>query len=136
MRGSAFKRCSCKDPNTGKELGARCPDVDNRRHGTWGYVAWLDTSAGRRQLKRFGFDRKSDADAVLHALDDLIRLAAGGAGGTTRIGDLIVAKTMRGGQRPAKADVERRLGAGAPLDRSITSGVAGRLAGRDAEDPP
>lgn len=132
MKGSAFKRCSCKDPNTGKELGVRCPDLDSRRHGTWGYVVWLDTSTGRRQLKRFGFDRKSDGDAVLQAIDELVRLADGDADVRVRIGDLIVAKTMRGGQLPAKADVERRLGAGAPLERSITVAewLDGWLAGK------
>jgi hypothetical protein len=33
--GSTFKRCYCKDPATGRELGTACPDLAKRRHGTW-----------------------------------------------------------------------------------------------------
>src|SRR4051794_13216232 len=35
MKGSTFKRCGCRDPETGKQLGSRCPRLRRRTHGKW-----------------------------------------------------------------------------------------------------
>jgi hypothetical protein len=122
LKGSTFKRCACKDPATGRELGTACPRLDERRHGSWGYAVWLDTTAGRRRLKRLGFDRKADAAAILHRIDELVVLAGDDHGVGDRIGDLVVAKTKRGGQLPTPDELSTRLGAGGSLERSITVG--------------
>jgi integrase len=108
--GSTFKRCFCKDPETGKELGADCPDLAKRRHGTWNYKIRLDTSTGRRQLKRSGFGRETDASGQLDKVRDLVKLAAADERARAKIGDLIFAKSARGGELPAVDDVRRRLG--------------------------
>ena len=36
--GSTFKRCGCRDPRTGRQLGRRCPHLRGRGHGSW-YLA-------------------------------------------------------------------------------------------------
>ncbi len=59
--GSTYKRCGCTDPDTGRQLGAACPDLRKRHHGTWCYEVRIDTTGGRRKLKRSGFGNESDA---------------------------------------------------------------------------
>lgn len=65
-RGRVYRRCSCRD-TTGKQLGARCPDLTNRRHGRWAFAVDLPTLDHRRKtLRRCGFPTKADAHAALH----------------------------------------------------------------------
>jgi hypothetical protein len=33
-RGRVYRRCACRD-DTGKQIGARCPGLSQRRHGRW-----------------------------------------------------------------------------------------------------
>ncbi len=136
--GSTFKRCGCTDPVTGKQLAAKCPDLDKRHHGTWCYRVRLDTTSGRRQLFRSGFTREADARARLREIADLIKLAGDDAKACRKIGDMIAAKTTRGGQLPAVEDIRRRLGLRRELDASETFGeawavwLAGRRKARDS----
>ena len=58
---STPKRCNCKDAN-GKELGRTCPKLSGRHHGTVGYTTRIPTTSGVRELRRFGFATKSEAD--------------------------------------------------------------------------
>ncbi len=130
--GSTFKRCGCTNPVTGKQLGAKCPDLEKRHHGTWCYRVRLDTTSGRRQLFRSGFARESDARAVLGQITDLVKLAGDDAKACRKIGDMIAGKTTRGGQLPTVEDVRRRLGLHRELDASETFGEVWEawLAGR------
>jgi len=136
--GSTFKRCGCTDPVTGKQLAAKCPDLDKRRHGTWCYRVRLDTTSGRRQLFRSGFARETDAKAVLDQITELVKLAGDDAKACRKIGDMIADKTTRGGQLPDVRDVQRRLGLRRELDASETFGeawaawLAGRRKARDS----
>lgn len=71
-------------------------------------------------------------------VDDLIRLAASDDALERKIGDLIWARTKRGGQLPAVDDVRRRLGLRRDLAASETTGewletwLAGKRAKRDS----
>ena len=65
---------------------------------------------GVRELRRFGFATKGDAEAAARHVWELIALAAADTGTQQRIGDLIFEKTARGGELPAVEDVRRRLG--------------------------
>ena len=68
-RGSVFRRCGCRDQATGRLLGARCPGLSSRRHGTWYFSAELPSPAGdRRRVRRGGFATKAAAVAALEAL--------------------------------------------------------------------
>jgi hypothetical protein len=53
--GRAGPRCGCKDPETGRQLGERCPDLRKRHRGTWAIEVRIDTSKGRRELHRAGY---------------------------------------------------------------------------------
>jgi integrase len=111
--GATFKRCYCKDPETGKELGAACPDLGKRAHdrGIWSYKIRLDvTGKDGRQLKRGGFDRETDASNALDKVRDLVKLAGDDERARRKIGDMIFEKSARGGELPAVEDVRRRLG--------------------------
>jgi len=138
VNGSTYKRCGCTDPATGRQLGAACPDLRRRHHGTWCYEIRLDTTGGRRKVKRSGFSRESEARGVLGQIGDLIKLAGDDAKSRQKIGDMITEKSTRGGQLPAVEDVRRRLGLRRDLDASETFGetwaawLAGRRKARDS----
>ena len=71
---STPKRCNCKDPVTGRDLGRTCPKLSGRRHGTVGYNTRIPTSRGTRELRRFGFDTKTAADMAAGEVWELIGL--------------------------------------------------------------
>lgn len=67
--GSVFRRCGCRDQETGRLLGARCPKLGSARHGTWYFSADLPSAAGdRRRVRRGGFTTRAAAVAALEAL--------------------------------------------------------------------
>ncbi len=74
MKGSTFKRCGCRDPETGKQLGARCPKLSRRTHGKW--FGRYDTPGprdGRRRQSTLGpFTTERDAEAALASVVDRI----------------------------------------------------------------
>lgn len=116
LTGTTYKRCACKDPETGRALHRSCPDLAKRRHGTWTYDCRIDTTAKRqRRLTRGGFASQREALDALDAVSKLIDLAGGDQRMRERIGDLIVKSTKHGGQLPSAADVRRKLGAGSDL---------------------
>ena len=65
MAGTTFKRCSCRDPLTGRPLGPACPKLRQARHGSWYYQLRL----GRGTLRRKGgFATQAAAEAALEDL--------------------------------------------------------------------
>jgi integrase len=65
-RGRIYRRCACRD-STGRQLGARCPELANRRHGRWAFAVDLPTVDGRRRtMRRCGFATQGQARAALH----------------------------------------------------------------------
>jgi len=50
-RGRVYRRCACRGAD-GRQLGARCPKLTNRKHGTWTYAADLPTLDGKRRTRR------------------------------------------------------------------------------------
>ena len=77
-RGSVYRRCGCRDEATGRLLGARCPGLRSREHGSWYFSADLPSVAGeRRRVRRGGFATRDAASAALEALASP---AAAGAG--------------------------------------------------------
>jgi integrase len=121
VKGSITRRCYCKDPQTGKEMGARCPDLKSSKHGEWEYRDRLPTSTGRRSYRRAGHRTRKDAESYRDHVYQLLDLAKGDAESLARIGDLVF-RTKRGAQLSAVEDVRRRLGVGGELDRSLTVG--------------
>jgi integrase len=132
MRGSTYRRCECRAPDTGRKL-TDCPRLSNRRHGTWAYSTCLPTSAGRRQLRRQGFDTRQDADAFGGQVRDLLTLADDDRLLAARIGDLIFANTAHRGALPSRTELARRLGTSGQVDATgqtlgdyLTAWLAGK----------
>jgi integrase len=117
VSGSTYKRC----PH-----GQDCPDLEKRRHGSWFFQARIETTAGRRLLRRGGYGLERDAKAVLDAIDALLGLVAddeAGKAARRQIGDMIAGATRRGGTLPDRATVAARLGLGrAPGSAGLTVG--------------
>jgi integrase len=110
MTGTTFVRCACRGED-GKQLGAKCPELANRRHGTRMVGLYLETSAGRIKYRRTvgpaASTTQTQAKAALEQISDLVKLGRDAAT-IARIGDLIVA--AKSGPLPEVADVRRRLG--------------------------
>ncbi|MDA2805735.1 tyrosine-type recombinase/integrase [Nocardiopsis suaedae] len=71
--GQAVKRCACRDPETGKQLGTRCPELSKRGHGKWWgrYTAPAGPNGKRRRPWVGPFDTKTQAlEKVRDALTD------------------------------------------------------------------
>jgi hypothetical protein len=78
--GSVYSWCGCREPNSGRRLGARCPQRSHEGHGSW-YLS-LELPAGpdgrRRRIRRGGFPAPAAAE---QALARLRMPAPGGDGG-------------------------------------------------------
>ncbi|MEU3017476.1 tyrosine-type recombinase/integrase [Nocardiopsis sp. NPDC007018] len=119
-QGRVFKRCGCRDENSGRALGARCPKLRrqggafNPRHGDWGYQLELPrTSEGRRrQARRTGLEGQEQAWEELDHLKSLLELAEGEQEVEVQIADLIQNALKARTPFPSVAEVRKRLGAG------------------------
>lgn len=128
--GSITKRCTCKDPATGRRLGSQCPKLRrpggagwHASHGTWGYQLELPVAAGRprRQLRRGGFDDRNDAVAERDHARSLLDLAGDDQHLAVQIADLLQA--CRPGQPlPERDAVAARVRAGVPATVPTTTG--------------
>ncbi len=65
--GSVYSWCGCRDPETGRRLGSRCPQRGKPGHGSW-YLS-LELPAGldghRRRIRRGGFPTRKAAEKAL-----------------------------------------------------------------------
>lgn len=119
-KGNTTKRCACRDPETGKEIGKDCPklrrngrgDSWNPNHGFWQYQIELPPSAAkkRRPLRRGGFSSQTDAEAVLIAIRDALAIPDPADTATlTKIGDLIETAANAGSRIPTVAQIRYQL---------------------------
>jgi integrase len=89
MKGSTYKRCGCTDA-AGKPLGAHCPKLGGRSHGTWYYYAELATGpGGRRRQRQGGFASQRDAQAGLVDLLDRVQKRTHVDAGRQTVGDYL-----------------------------------------------
>ena len=72
MAGSVFKRCGCRDER-GKLLGAACPRLRTRSHGSWSFkVEVAAAGGGRRRAGQGGFSTRRDAEVALTDMLDRV----------------------------------------------------------------
>jgi hypothetical protein len=65
-RGRVYRRCGCRDA-AGRQLGAGCPALAQRRHGRWAFAVDLPSLDRRRKtLRRSGFPTQTAARSALH----------------------------------------------------------------------
>ncbi len=125
MKGSTYRRCSCRDPKTGKELGASCPKRNSRNHCTYSIRQELPPrdDGTRRSFARGGYNSLKAAQADL----DHVRALMGLAESDDPEGVQLIAEMLAevSGEKLPLPDVEetrRRLMAGQDLVGSLTVG--------------
>src|SRR5512147_2717371 len=74
-----YRQCWCRDPETGKKLHGKCPELGKRGHGRWYYRYEAPTAPGERRRQPvvgpFSTRREADEDRI----DTLARVGGGGA---------------------------------------------------------
>ena len=73
--GGVFKRCGCRDWETGRAVDRTCPRLRERDHGSWYFDCAVAALPGRRErVRRGGYSTRRDAlaarDAVLGRGDE------------------------------------------------------------------
>lgn len=80
MKGTVYRQCWCRDPETKKKLHGKCPDLKKKGHGAWYYRYEAPRAPGekRRQPAVGPFPVKAAAEEALAA--ELARVGGGGTG--------------------------------------------------------
>ena len=123
MKGSTYRRCSCRDPKTGKELGTACPRRNSRNHCTYSIRQELPSreDGTRRSFARGGYASLRAAQADLDHVRALLSLTeADDPEGTELIAAMLAEVS---GEKTPLPDVEesrRRLNSGQDLIGSLT----------------
>lgn len=70
MAGHVTKRCNCRHPETGKQLGKKCPLLAKRNHGGWWvrYEAPPAPDGTRRRPWAGPYRTQSEAERALPGL--------------------------------------------------------------------
>ncbi|MEO3794366.1 hypothetical protein ABGB14_29485 [Nonomuraea sp. B10E15] len=70
VAGHVHKRCGCRNPQTGRQLGAHCPKLTTRGHGSWYLTLDIPASldGARRRLRKGGFTSRRAAVRALAQL--------------------------------------------------------------------
>jgi integrase len=65
-----FKRCGCREKESGRQLGGRCPRLPRHGHGSWYLAAELPAGPDgrRRRVRLGGYPTRPDAEAMLARL--------------------------------------------------------------------
>jgi len=78
MRGTVYRQCWCRDPDTGRKLHSKCPQLGKRGHGRWYYRYEAPRAPGERRRQPVGgpFDTRREAEEEL--ADAVARVGGGG----------------------------------------------------------
>src|SRR6185369_7838542 len=78
MRGTVYRQCWCRDPDTGRKLHGKCPQLGKRGHGRWYFRYEAPRAPGQRRRQPVGgpFDTRREAEEEL--ADALARIGGGG----------------------------------------------------------
>jgi len=140
---ATFKQCGCRDENTGRLLGRKCPKLRRGNgwspvHGTWYYQIELPPRADgtrRAPLRHGGFATDTSAKAELGLARELLAIAPPGDPATAvRIADAITAATRATVQLPDPArSAGRSARAATPPPAAHDRGMAGGMDRREEE---
>ncbi|WP_043265434.1 tyrosine-type recombinase/integrase [Streptomyces sp. CT34] len=123
MKGSTYRRCSCRDPKTGKELGTSCPKRNGRNHCTYSIRQELPPreDGSRRSFARGGYTSLKAAQADLDHVRALLSLAeSDDPEGTELIAAMLSEVSREKTPLPDVEETRRRLNAGQDLIGSLT----------------
>jgi hypothetical protein len=128
--GRIFKRCGCRDPQTGRMLGRNCRKLRrgdgrwNPRHGSWVYQLELPPAPDgtrRNPLRRGGFARQDDAETELGQARELLAISTDPAV-RDKIAELILATVKKTRSLPEPDTVRRKVRTGQDINRHIRYG--------------
>ncbi len=125
MKGSTFRRCACRNPETGKQYGQACPKLSNKRHGQWNIRQELPPreDGTRRTFRRSGYATKADAQTDLDKVRGLLSLPdANDPEGDVRIGDLLEDVGAKKEEIPEYEETARKFRTGQSLTAHTTVG--------------
>jgi integrase len=125
MKGSTYRRCACRNPETGKQWGQSCPKLTSRRHGVWYFRQELPagTHKDRRTLRKGGYESATDAQAGLDKVRAIIAVVASDdPEGQDLVAELLEAVVRDGSPFPEPEEVRRRMRTGQSLTERITVG--------------
>ncbi len=125
LKGSTYRRCSCRDPKTGNELGSSCPKRKSRKHGYYSIRQELPPreDGTRRSFSRAGYESLKDAQADLDHVRSLLALAdEDDPDSLQRLVAMLEEVAAEKAPLPAIEETQRRLRAGLALRGSLTVG--------------
>ncbi|MCP3758366.1 site-specific integrase [Streptomyces sp. TBY4] len=123
MKGSTYRRCSCRDPKTGKELGTSCPKRNSRNHCTYSIRQELPPheDGSRRSFARGGYSSLKAAQADLDHVRALLGLVdADDPEGIQLVAEMLAEVSGEKLPLPEVEETRRRLKAGQDLVGSLT----------------
>jgi integrase len=121
MKGTTYKRCGCRNPETGKPWGRACSKLKRRNgswnpdHGIWHLQAELPprSDGTRRPLRKGGYTAQRDADADLERIRTLLALAQPhDTPALTAIADAIETAHRTKEPLPSHDDIKRHIHTG------------------------
>ncbi|MFF4605921.1 tyrosine-type recombinase/integrase [Streptomyces sp. NPDC001339] len=121
--GTVTRRCSCRNPATGKNYGKACPKLANRRHGNWSIRHELvNRSDGtRREFRRSGFESSTDATKELGKVRALLAIPdEDDQAGHLAISDMLEDCSKKKEPLPDYDETRRRLSAGQALNSKMS----------------
>jgi integrase len=128
--GRTFKRCSCRDTETGRRLETKCPKLRradgqwNPRHGSWSYQLELPpTLDGKRRnpLRRGGFTSQTAAEDDLGKAQELLAIS-NDRRIKNKITDFVLDTVKEMGELPDADTVRKKVRTGQQLNRNILLG--------------
>lgn len=125
MKESIYRRCGCRDPESRKQLGAKCPQLATRRHGAYAIRMELPQrkDGTRRSFARSGYAAQDDAAADRDRVRALLGIPdEEDVEGVERVADLLeeVAKTKA--KLPDYDETKKRFRTGQVLASRMTVG--------------
>ncbi|WP_372407557.1 tyrosine recombinase XerC [Streptomyces luteireticuli] len=125
MKGSTYRRCHCRDKETGKPLGSKCSKLKSKRHGTYSLRQELPPreDGQRRSFARGGYATKQEAVDDLDHVRALLALPeSDDLEGRRRIADLLEQVAAEKAPLPDKEETRRRFVTGQKLTSRLTVG--------------
>ncbi|MGW0667841.1 site-specific integrase [Streptomyces sp. NPDC002746] len=125
MKGSTHRRCYCRDAETGKPLGKKCPKLTSRKHGSYSIRQELPLRADgiRRSFSRAGYESIKAAQADLDHIRALLGLAdTDDSEGLDQIAELLEKVADEKAPLPDIEATRRRLSHGLDLTSRLTVG--------------
>src|SRR5436305_82644 len=109
MAGGIRRICRCRD-DKGQDLGAKCPRLKQRDHGTFQIRHELapDRNGKRQTFRRGGYTSRTDAENDFDRVHELLKLADGDEADALAISEMLLALDRKE-KVPEPEEVKGRL---------------------------